>query len=73
MPSREARCHNSVKAPHRRLGEKRRWKRVVLDALVLGRGVAPLPLSEALTLGKGVRAGLSAPENIKITEAVGMH
>src|ERR1035441_6707314 len=53
VSSRGARCHGSVKAQHRRLGEKRCRKRAVLESLALGRGVASFFLSEALTLGKG--------------------
>jgi hypothetical protein len=43
-----------MEAQHRRLGEKRNRKRGVLKPLVfLGRGVASILLSEALTLGQG--------------------
>ena len=41
VPSRAARCHDSMEAQPRRLGEKRSRKRVVLEPLFLGRGVAP--------------------------------
>ena len=72
VSSREARCHGSMNAQHRRLGEKRSRKRVVLEPLVLGRGAASFLLSEALTLGKGVPAGLRAFGNRPITARLGM-